>query len=234
MQRNPKVVSFDCAGTLLNVRWDPAQVSVNALLTAGGQVDEEHAYGIYSAELRRRWKDFRTLNLSRDISLCDEFWRDLSRWWHRELGTSALEATSFEIGYQRIYSRDSDLFQPFDDTVGCLARIKEGFRCIVLSNWDCSLHRLLKVHNLTDYFELVIASLEIGIEKPDPALFSHVQGLVGVNASEILHVGDHLIDDLQGARNAGWDAVIIDRNRTELSLPFLSTLDQLPSLICNA
>jgi FMN phosphatase YigB (HAD superfamily) len=55
-----------------------------------------------------------------------------------------------------------------------------------------------------------------------------------LNPQEALHVGDHLIEDFEGARQAGLHAVLIDRssdsqpdNQTLSSLSQLSSYDLL-------
>lgn len=50
----------------------------------------------------------------------------------------------------------------------------------------------------------VVISEEVGVMKPNPALFAHAAGKAGFNPEEILYVGDSLHSDVEGGRNAGW------------------------------
>ncbi len=50
----------------------------------------------------------------------------------------------------------------------------------------------------------IVISEEVGIMKPDPALFTHATKAVDVKPEHILYVGDSLHSDVEGGRNAGW------------------------------
>lgn len=50
----------------------------------------------------------------------------------------------------------------------------------------------------------VVISEEVGVLKPDPALFAEAAFRVGVAAADILYVGDSLTSDVNGGVGAGW------------------------------
>lgn len=128
--------------------------------------------------------------------------------------------------------RDPSAWQVYPDVVPVLRRLREdGVRLGVVSNWDSRLPRLLDDLDLTDYFDVVGVSHLDGVEKPDPELFRRVLERMGAAPDQALHVGDVPALDLQGARAAGIDAVLIDR-RGLLgdSHPALSDLEPLPAI----
>lgn len=226
---SPRVISFDCANTLLKVQWDPSRIATDSLAEAGYAFEEERAYGLYGSMVRAGWRQFREINLSRDLSLCDAWWDELGKAWVKELGLPPEAADKAgAIAWKHIYSRDEESFQLYEDVVPTLEALKaQGHRLIVISNWDVSLHRFLEVWGLTPFFEHVIASLEEGVEKPDPLLFQIAAERCGVQCEEMLHIGDDLVDDLQGARGAGFIGLHLDRGRSESQPPFLATLSDL-------
>lgn len=57
---------------------------------------------------------------------------------------------------------------------------------------------------------VVVDSFIVGIEKPDPAIFHHALGLMGVKAADAIHVGDTGWADVEGARAAGLRPVHFD------------------------
>ena len=57
---------------------------------------------------------------------------------------------------------------------------------------------------LLDRSASVVISEEVGVMKPNPALFAHAADKAGINPEEILYVGDSLHSDVEGGRNAGW------------------------------
>jgi putative hydrolase of the HAD superfamily len=67
---------------------------------------------------------------------------------------------------------------------------------------------------LRPYMKAVLTSEEAGVEKPNPAIFHRALSLLGVEASEALFVGDDPLRDIEGARNAGLEAVWFRASRT--------------------
>ncbi|HXH61298.1 MAG TPA: HAD-IA family hydrolase, partial [Fimbriimonadaceae bacterium] len=99
------------------------------------------------------------------------------------------------------------------------------------SNWDNSLHRTLEMHDLTRYFDAVVASLEEGVEKPDPRIFQIALERLGVPPESALHVGDNPVDDWQGAKSAGIKALVIDRDNETQSDILINSLHQLAEML---
>jgi HAD superfamily hydrolase (TIGR01509 family) len=78
-------------------------------------------------------------------------------------------------------------------------------------------------------FDVVVDSATTGAAKPDPAIFRHALSRLGVAAGRALYVGDDPANDLDGARAAGIDAVLIDRSsdRAPGSIGALTELEAL-------
>lgn len=57
------------------------------------------------------------------------------------------------------------------------------------------------------FFEIVVVSEDVGVAKPDPAIFEFAFGLMPkVDKSAVLMVGDTLASDILGANNIGIDS----------------------------
>lgn len=60
---------------------------------------------------------------------------------------------------------------------------------------------------LGDYFDAIVISDELGIQKPDPGIFRAALDRVGVTSTDrVIMVGDGLHSDIRGAINAGIDS----------------------------
>jgi putative hydrolase of the HAD superfamily len=104
-------------------------------------------------------------------------------------------------------------FRPYPEVPGVLAALRErGARLAVVSNWDVSLHDVLERTRLRPLVDAVVISAELGVAKPDPAIFRAALERVEAAASEALHVGDSLEADVEGARAAGVEAVLVARD----------------------
>jgi putative hydrolase of the HAD superfamily len=104
-------------------------------------------------------------------------------------------------------------FNAYPDAPLALSRLRErGLRLLVVSNWDCSLYRVLEGCGFAGLLDGAVSSAEAGARKPDPAIFAAALELASCEASEALHVGDTPEEDLDGARAAGIRALLIDRD----------------------
>ena len=104
-------------------------------------------------------------------------------------------------------------FRAYPEVPDVLARLRAGgARLAVVSNWDVSLHDVLERTGLRPLVDAVVISAELGVAKPDPAIFRAALGRLGAAAEGAVHVGDSLEHDVAGARAAGLEAVMVARN----------------------
>ena len=103
----------------------------------------------------------------------------------------------------------------------------------VISNWDQRLRPLLQQLRLDRYFETIIVSCEVGFAKPSPVIFEHASKRLAIAPGQILHVGDSLAEDIAGARAAGYQAVLIDRQAGSRTGERVLSLQDIESLLSN-
>jgi putative hydrolase of the HAD superfamily len=77
----------------------------------------------------------------------------------------------------------------------------------IISNSEGRLAELVEELGYTALFPVIVDSGRLGIDKPDPRIFQHAAGLLGVSLDELVHVGDAWEADVLGARAAGAEAV---------------------------
>jgi len=80
-----------------------------------------------------------------------------------------------------------------------------------VSNWVWQLPELMHSLNLVRHFDFIAASARIGFEKPNPEIFHWALREARCEPDEVIHVGDHLDADVQGALGVGISPVLIDR-----------------------
>jgi putative hydrolase of the HAD superfamily len=103
-------------------------------------------------------------------------------------------------------------FRPYPEVGPVLSELHgRGLRLVVVSNWDASLPGVLDRLGLSGWLHGVVTSAEVGAGKPNPIIFERGLTLAGVAAEEALHVGDSPLEDVQGARTAGIQPVLISR-----------------------
>lgn len=119
-------------------------------------------------------------------------------------------------------------FEAFADAAPALARLRDlGLRLIVVSNWDCSLPDVLHEVGLLTLVDGVVSSAVAGAAKPDVRIFEAALALAGCRAAEALHVGDSPANDVEGARAAGIQSLLLARGGGG----DLLSLQELPALL---
>ncbi len=94
--------------------------------------------------------------------------------------------------------------EPFDGVHEVLDALRERFKLAIITNGHSDLQRRKLTHfDFEHRVDWVVVSGEVGVEKPDPAIFEHTLELAGVAAARAAHVGDSLLSDVAGANGAG-------------------------------
>ena len=128
------------------------------------------------------------------------------------LGVAAQDASSdhHEPSVWRILGPEA--FCLFPETRDVLDALRaRGYPIALVSNWQRGLGHFCAELELADAFEHVIASAEVGVAKPDRRIFDEACTRLGVPPDRVLHVGDTLADDYEGARAAGLQAILLQR-----------------------
>lgn len=123
-----------------------------------------------------------------------------------DLGVSAEHIPNqFEDDYVNICPTKTNLFPNAHETLGYLT---EKYSLHVISNgFKESTEMKIQNNGLQKYFDHIIISEVIGINKPDKAIFDHALGLAGAHVSESTMIGDSIEADIRGAQNFGMKAI---------------------------
>lgn len=90
---------------------------------------------------------------------------------------------------------------------------RRGYNLYILSNGFIEVqHKKLQSAGIEDYFERMVLSDEIGINKPDRRLFDYALEVTHSQAADTLMIGDNYDADIMGAMQAGWGQIYFDRN----------------------
>lgn len=67
---------------------------------------------------------------------------------------------------------------------------------------------------LREQSDSIVICEDVGVLKPDPKVFEHATEQAGVEANEVLYVGDSYRSDVEGAQPVGWRVAWYTRNGT--------------------
>jgi len=122
--------------------------------------------------------------------------------------------------------------EPYPDTA-LLAGLRERHRLAVVTNGAACLQReKLERAGLAGAFDAVVVSGDLGVGKPDAAVFRRALALVG--ADDGVMIGDSVERDVDGALALGLRALWMNRAgepRPRADLVEIRGLDELPALL---
>lgn len=128
-----------------------------------------------------------------------------------------------EAVFEDLYDHfaDAGAWEVFADSLPLVdAARAAGVPVAIVSNWDARLPELVASLGLDTRVDAVIASFQVGAEKPDGRIFTAALARFGSPPPErVLHVGDSLSEDFVGARAAGLLALHLDRARRHPDSP---------------
>lgn len=222
--RSIEAVSFDVNGTLIH---SPRLGTIysEVLSRHGIQVDANRL----EAAVHIVWAEFDCAarpgvdRFSSDRGGAREFW---SRFADRVCLHLDLERPS-QFAKAELFDQfaRAEAWDVFAEVFEVLNRLEEaGVRLAVVSNWDERLPKLLSELGLSGYFESVVFSSQVGVEKPFPEIFLRLLDNLDLPPEAVLHVGDREIEDVEGALGVGMQAVRVGRGGQGTGMKDLSVL----------
>jgi len=126
-------------------------------------------------------------------------------------------------------------FEAFPDVAEALGDLRAGGHpLVVVSNWDVSLHDVLRATGLAPLLDATLTSAEEGVAKPAPEFFRRALARAGRGPGEAVHAGDSIEADVAGAAGAGIAGVLVDRDgglEPPPGVPRVTSLAELPRLV---
>lgn len=106
----------------------------------------------------------------------------------------------------------SENYELYTDVTQSLERLQAcGYTLGIISNWEPNLREILDFLEISRYFDLIIVSSDVGIEKPDLQIFGIALEKVGGQKCESAYIGDSLSNDVTAAQAVGMIGILLDR-----------------------
>ena len=213
----PKIITFDCYGTL--VQWREVLLrEIGRVLSSRGRSDSAEAnavletfsrfsHGLTREKPHRPYKSilrigFRSALLEHRLAPSEE---DVER----------LAASIITMG-------------PHSEVPGALRRLRERYKLAIITNSDDDLivHNVKKIGVPIDY---VVTAEQAQAYKPARQIFEHAHRTMGVTKDETVHVAMSMVLDMQACHELGIRAIWINR-RGEKGNPDWLPYEELPDL----
>ncbi len=205
-------IFFDVGGTLMSMDRERVAREYVALAHARGvEIDQVQAHAMFAAlddEIPNRARQAPPLSLNARAG--ERFWKTLfADGWSR----LALPRDRAAVEHLYLLFRRGDFNRLFDDTRPALDALKtRGLALGILSNFTRNCKEVLRTLGIVNYFSFFAVSSIVRKEKPARAIFDYAARAAKRPAGEILHVGDSTHADVDGARAAGLNALLLDRD----------------------
>lgn len=155
----------------------------------------------YWREVEQKW----TLGALDGASVTLEAWRRTLRicGCNDESLAEFATRTHTMLSSERLFDDVAELF-----TAVSRARVMLG---LVTNGASDTQRGKLRALDLERWFDVVVISGEVGIAKPDAAVFGLALDKLAIERKSVWHVGDNLRTDVEGAKAAGIAAVWLNR-----------------------
>jgi putative hydrolase of the HAD superfamily len=179
----------------------------------------------YTENNHSLWAQYHLGLISKDLLRAERFRKTFI-----ELGVQPdLVPQDFESDYVKISPTKTNLFEGAQKVLAYLQKkytlhiISNGFKETTLTKMDLS--------GLNPYFTNVIISEEVGVNKPDKAVFEYALQKAQANKQESIMIGDSLEADVYGAQDFGMKAIFFNPLRKEKPADVPEQITHLEELI---
>ena len=98
----------------------------------------------------------------------------------------------------------------FDDVIPVLEKLSLNYKLGVLTNGNADIKKL----GIDHMFDFSVSSVDVKSNKPDQGHFIRAKELSQINFHNTLHVGDHPVNDVYGARELGINVMWFNLNNS--------------------
>jgi len=198
MGRTYKAVFFDADDTLFDYPRAERAALRACLREFGLRIDVAAFVETYRRHNLDLWQAFERGETDQATLRVERFRRLAA-----EFGIDGLPLEKVSFYYLEALSGQPQLLPGALATVRGLAKT---FPLALVTNGIASVQRKrFAASPITRYFQAVVISEEVGVAKPDPRIFEPALRTFGVEAEDVLFVGDSVTSDMAAARNAGMD-----------------------------
>jgi len=216
-----RAVFFDAVGTLLFPGRPVARTYADAARRHRAHLNEESVRNAFKAAFARQEEIDRLAGWQTDEA------RERTRW--QAIVGEVLPVPCFSELWSWYSTPQAWRVNP--DAAGVIARLTaRGLRVGVASNFDSRLDGLLSAFpELAPLRDRCVISSRVGWRKPAPQFFAELARVADHPPGSVVHIGDDLHNDVEGASAAGLRAILFDPNDETATVPRIRQLrDLLP------
>ena len=120
----------------------------------------------------------------------------------------------------------SDLEKPYPEATEVVSVLSERYMVGIIANQSAGAEARLEKWGLQKFVSLCIASAEVGLNKPDSAIFELAMRKADCEPGQAVMVGDRIDNDIAPAKSLGWKTIRIKQGLSQGQIP--QTAEQEP------
>ena len=203
------VVTFDLDNTL----WDVEGVIENAERVTRAWFDR------HVPELNQRLAPEDIRRLRAQVAAEEpRIAHDVSRMRHEifrraivSLGYDDRESRRLATEAFEIFLHERHRIELFAEALPLLETLVGRYRLGALTNGNADIARL----GLSRYFSFAFSAGMVGASKPHPAMFRAALEHASISPAQMVHIGDHPVDDIEGASSLGIHTIWVNPKRID-------------------
>lgn len=192
----PKVLTFDCYGTLVD--WEKGQRQAFTEILSGKQADislEEFTQAFFHYQFQlvkgayRPYSDILKSSLAQTMA-------------HFDITYDPVDGESLVASMPK--------WEPFPEVPAAMKRLQESYKLCIISNTDNEI-MAETLQRIGVKFDVVVTAMDAKAYKPAFRPFQLAKHRVEADGPEIMHICCDLEYDVAPAKQLGWQTVLIDR-----------------------
>ncbi len=219
-----KAISFDLWDTVIHDNSDEAKRAAQGLRSK----NEERRYLVWEALNRHEPIAYEIVALAYDVAEAafNHVWHDQHITWtvreRIQVLLNGLRRSLPDDDFAAVVTEHEDMeITVAPDAIPgmdrALAELSQRYKLCVVSDAIVTpgrnLRKWLEMHALKEHFSGFAFSDEVGRSKPHPEAFSAAARQIGVELTEMVHVGDRDHNDIKGPQSLGMKAVLFTATR---------------------
>jgi putative hydrolase of the HAD superfamily len=210
-----RLLCLDAGFTLLAPKRTLGDALRGVLAEHGHEVTEAQVHRAWEVADRWFWGEYHRPGnqIWTDDERIDAVWRHYHDLMLSELGLGDLRHRLIDLILEAQYAPDN--WELYPDVLPMLEALRAShgpeLRTGIVSDWGSNLRPIISAVGLDPHLDFVLASGAVGVAKPDPAFFRLAADAAGVDPAEGVMVGDSYFGDVEGARSAGMEGILLMR-----------------------
>ena len=211
MKKRIKAITFDLDDTF----WDVKPVIISAEIKTRSFIEEKIGELEWGS-----WEDFKVIReklIQKDPSYefdVGKLRKQLLKMKIQERLTDSKSINELTEAAFKLFFKERNKVKFFPFVLEEIEKLSQTYKLGCLTNGNADIEMI----GIKKFFRFNISSKDVSANKPSQNHFQKAKELLNVEKNEMLHIGDHQINDMHGAINFGISALWFNPNNEEWDL----------------